>query len=197
MTKKYLVTGPTGSTGSKTVSFLLAAGVEVRAYVHRQDDRSAALSALGAEVVTGDLLDFEAVRSALEGTAGAYFVYPIKPGIHQATAYFAQAAKEAGISAIVNMSQISARREAKSHAAQDHWIAEQIFTGLVSLSPPCVLLYSRSGLCIGPIRSRPERCASRSELASMLPLPRRSGARHHQHSACTRSAQGQGVSAVR
>jgi NAD(P)H dehydrogenase (quinone) len=127
MTKKYLVTGPTGSTGSKTVNFLLAAGAEVRAYVHRQDDRSAALSALGVEVVTGDLLDFETVRSALEGTVGAYFVYPIKPGIHQATAYFAQAAKEAGISAIVNMSQISARREAKSHAAQDHWIAEQIF----------------------------------------------------------------------
>ncbi len=127
MTKKYLVTGPTGSTGSKTVKFLLAAGAGVRAYVHRQDERSAALSALGAELVTGDLLDFEAVRSALEGTVGAYFVYPIKPGIHQATAYFAQAAKQAGVSAIVNMSQISARREAKSHAAQDHWIAEQIF----------------------------------------------------------------------
>ncbi len=127
MTKRYLVTGPTGSTGSKTVKFLLAAGAEVRAYVHRQDERSAALSAMGAELVTGDLLDFEAVRSALEGTAGAYFVYPIKPGILQATAYFAQAAKEAGVSAVVNMSQISARREATSHAAQDHWIAEQIF----------------------------------------------------------------------
>lgn len=127
MTKKYLVTGPTGSTGSKTVKFLLAAGAEVRAYVHRQDERSEALSALGAELVTGDLLDFETVRNALEGTVGAYFVYPIKPGIHQATAYFAQAAKEAGVSSIVNMSQISARREAKSHAAQDHWIAEQIF----------------------------------------------------------------------
>src|SRR5260370_33999401 len=49
------------------------------------------------------------------------------PGISQATAYFVQAAKEAGVSAIENMPQISARREAKSHAAQDHWIAEQIF----------------------------------------------------------------------
>ncbi len=75
----------------------------------------------------GDLLDFEAVRAALEGTQGAYFVYPIMPGILQATAYFAQAAKEAGIATVVNMSQISARREAKSHAAQDHWISEQIF----------------------------------------------------------------------
>jgi len=88
---------------------------------------SAALAAQGADVVRGDLLDFEAVRSALEGAQGAYFVYPIRPGILQASAYFAQAAKEAGIEIVVNMSQISARREAKSHAAQDHWISEQVF----------------------------------------------------------------------
>jgi uncharacterized protein YbjT (DUF2867 family) len=78
-------------------------------------------------VVTGNLLDFEAVRNGLEGVQGAYFVYPIMPGLLQATAYFAQAAKEVELSAIVNMSQISARREARSHAAQDHWIAERIF----------------------------------------------------------------------
>jgi NAD(P)H dehydrogenase (quinone) len=126
MSNRYLISGATGSTGSKTVEFLLEAGVKVRAYVHRQDERSAALSALGAELVTGDLLDFEAVRRAMEEVKGAYFVYPIKPGILQATAYFAQAAKEAAVSAIVNMSQISARREAKSHAAQDHWISEQV-----------------------------------------------------------------------
>ena len=126
MSNQYVISGATGATGSKTVEFLLEAGVKVRAYVHRQDERSAALSALGAELVTGDLLDFEAVRRAMEGVKGAYFVYPIKPGILQATAYFAQAAKEAAVSAIVNMSQISARREAKSHAAQDHWISEQV-----------------------------------------------------------------------
>ena len=126
MSNQYLICGATGSTGSKTVAFLLEAGVKVRAYVHRHDERSAALSALGAELVTGDLLDFEAVRRAMEGVKGAYFVYPVKPGILQATAYFAQAAKEVAVSAIVNMSQISARREAKSHAAQDHWISEQV-----------------------------------------------------------------------
>jgi NAD(P)H dehydrogenase (quinone) len=127
MAKKFLVTGSTGSTGSKTVKFLIDAGAEVRAFVHREDERSAALAAQGAEIVSGDLLDFEAVRAALEGTQGAYFVYPIMPGILQATAYFAQAAKEVGIAIVVNMSQVSARREAKSHAAQDHWISEQIF----------------------------------------------------------------------
>ncbi|WP_263367860.1 NmrA family NAD(P)-binding protein [Edaphobacter bradus] len=127
MSKMFLVTGSTGSTGSKTVKFLLDTGVRVRAFVHNEDERSAALAAQGAEIVRGDLLDFEAVRSALEGAQGAYFVYPIRPGILQASAYFAQAAKEAGIEIVVNMSQISARREAKSHAAQNHWISEQVF----------------------------------------------------------------------
>jgi NAD(P)H dehydrogenase (quinone) len=44
----------------------------------------------------------------------------------EATAFFAQAALEQGVGAIVNMSQISARRIAKSHAAQNHWIAERL-----------------------------------------------------------------------
>src|SRR5579871_6281501 len=122
MSNQYLISGATGSTASKAVECLLQAGVKVRAFVHRQDERSAALSALGAELVTGDLLDFEAVRRAMEGVKGAYFVYPIKPGILQATAYFAQAAKEAGVDGIVNMSQKSAREDARSHAATDHWL---------------------------------------------------------------------------
>ncbi len=57
----------------------------------------------------------------------AYFVYPIRPGILQATAYFAQAAKSAGVDGIVNMSQKSAREDAKSHAATDHWLSERVF----------------------------------------------------------------------
>jgi uncharacterized protein YbjT (DUF2867 family) len=127
MSRTFLVTGATGSTGRATVRNLLDAGATVRAFTHREDDRSELLRKQGAQVVIGDLLDFEAVRSALDGVEGAYFVFPILPGILQATAYFAQAAKEANLKTVVNMSQISARREAKSHAAQDHWMAEQVF----------------------------------------------------------------------
>ena len=75
----------------------------------------------------GDFTDIDAIRAAMEGTRSAYFLYPIAPGILGAAAYFAQAAKEAGVTAIVNMSQISARRDSASHAAQDHWISERIF----------------------------------------------------------------------
>jgi NAD(P)H dehydrogenase (quinone) len=123
----FLITGATGNTGAPTVKNLLDAGRRVRAFVHRVDKRSDALAALGAEIVEGDLLDFQAVSSAMSGVSAAYFCYPIAPGtLLPATAIFAQAASEAGVGAVVNMSQISARREAKSHAAQQHWLAERL-----------------------------------------------------------------------
>jgi NAD(P)H dehydrogenase (quinone) len=124
---KVLVTGATGDTGRATVNELLARGHKVRALAHARDDRSKGLEERGVEVVYGDLLDFGQVRAALGGVERAYFVYPIRPGILQATAYFAQAAKEAGVEGIVNMSQKSAREDARSHAATDHWLSERLF----------------------------------------------------------------------
>src|ERR1700722_16577299 len=124
---KVLVTGATGDTGRATIEELLTRGHKVRALAHGRDNRSEKLREQGVEVVFGDLLDFGQVRSALDGVQRAYFVYPIRPGILQATAYFAQAAKEAGVDGIVNMSQKSAREDAKSHAATDHWLSERIF----------------------------------------------------------------------
>src|SRR5277367_4170539 len=111
--KKILITGAAGSTGKNTVRQLLSLQVPVRALVHKIDSRSEALGVEGAEIVEGDLSDFDSVNAALEGITGAYFVYPIQvPGILEATAFFAQAAIERGVGAIVNMSQITARRVA-------------------------------------------------------------------------------------
>src|SRR5277367_4376715 len=125
--KKILITGATGATGGHAIKRLLELNIPVRALVHQLDVRSERLSALGVEIVQGDLSDFEAVNGALKGITGAYFVFPIQiPGILDATAFFAQAALEQGVGAIVNMSQISARRIAKSHAARNHWIAERL-----------------------------------------------------------------------
>jgi NAD(P)H dehydrogenase (quinone) len=123
----FLITGATGNTAAPTVEILLEAGHRVRAFVHTVDERSDALAALGAEVVDGDLLDFHAVSSAMAGVDAAYFCYPIlTDGLLASTAFFAQAASEAGVGAVVNMSQISARRDATSHAAQQHWLAERL-----------------------------------------------------------------------
>jgi NAD(P)H dehydrogenase (quinone) len=124
---KVLVTAATGFTGGATVEEFLARGRHVRALAHREDARSKRLQELGAEVVFGDFLDLDAIRAAVQGVRRAYFCYPIRPGIIQATAYFAQAAKEAGIDGVVNMSQVCAREDAKSHAMYDHWLAERVF----------------------------------------------------------------------
>src|SRR5258708_28360380 len=125
--RTFLVGGATGDSGGATAEEMMARGHHVRALAHRQDERAKRLQGLGAEVVCGDFLNLGDVRAALLGVAGAYFCYPIRPGIIQATAIFAQAAKEAGVECVVNMSQISAREDAKSHAAQDHWLAERVF----------------------------------------------------------------------
>jgi NAD(P)H dehydrogenase (quinone) len=122
----FLITGATGNTGDTTVGLLLQRGQRVRAFVHRSDARSESLAADGAEIVVGDLLNFPAVSAALRGVTGAYFCYPIAPGLLEAIAIFAQAASEAGVKAVVNMSQISARREANSNSARQHWIGERL-----------------------------------------------------------------------
>ena len=122
-----LVSGATGFTGRKTVEILLEKDIPVRALVRTDDQRAKELRKLGAEVVIGDLLSLNDLRAALEGIETAYFVYPIAPGLIDATARFALAAQEAGVKSVVNMSQISARRVAKSNAALDHYTAERVF----------------------------------------------------------------------
>src|SRR5262249_50599309 len=88
--KTYLITGATGDTGSKAVRLLVEKGHTVKAFVHKRDGRSAKLAEIGAEVV-GDLLDFAAVRAALDRVDGAYFVCPTRWDAIQ-VAYFTSAA---------------------------------------------------------------------------------------------------------
>ena len=149
--EEILVTAATGETGRYTVQRLVVKGHAVRALVRREDERSDALRSAGAKVVVGDLLEHDDAIRATAGTTAAYFCYPIRPGLIQATAYFADAAKRAGLEAVVNLSQISARENSKSHAARDHWIAERVFdwsgVPVVHLRPTFFaqwLLYPRS-----------------------------------------------------
>src|SRR5260370_13638761 len=133
-----LVSGATGNTGGAGVEQLLARGREVRALAHGEDARSKRLQELGAEVVFGDFLDLDAIRAAVQGVQHAYFCYPIRPGIIQATNLLRSGREEAGIDGVVNISQISARADAKSHAMCDHWLAERVFDW--------------SGLTVAPLR---------------------------------------------
>jgi uncharacterized protein YbjT (DUF2867 family) len=127
MKRKVLITGATGDTGRAAVKEALALGLDVRAMVHGKDERSSALEKLGAEVVLGDLLEINTIRAAMEGVDAAYFCWPVKPGLIHATVNFAQAAKEAGVSTVINLSQRSANRDSTSDSCRDSFIAEQVF----------------------------------------------------------------------
>ncbi|HVW96173.1 MAG TPA: NAD(P)-dependent oxidoreductase [Mucilaginibacter sp.] len=63
---KILVTGATGKVGSRFVPRLLAKGYSVRILV-RNAAKAATLTALGAEVVTGDLFDADSLKPAVSG----------------------------------------------------------------------------------------------------------------------------------
>ncbi|MFJ9033815.1 NmrA family NAD(P)-binding protein [Streptomyces sp. NPDC102274] len=122
----FLITGATGKTGAATVKLLLERGYRVRALVHREDERSRELAETGAEIAVSDLHDLDGVTAAVQGVTGAYLCHPILPGLIEATTYFAQAATEAGVRSVVDMSQISARRQAGSEAARQHWLCERL-----------------------------------------------------------------------
>jgi NAD(P)H dehydrogenase (quinone) len=127
MSAKVLISGATGDTGRAAVRESLTLGLDVRAMAHGSDSRSETLKILGAELVTGDLLEVDTVRAAMKGVGAAYFVWPVKEGLIQAAVNFVQAAKEAGVATVINLSQRSADRHSKSWSCRDSFIAEQVF----------------------------------------------------------------------
>src|SRR5690348_767343 len=132
-TGSILVTGAAGQLGSvgRTVTgLLLARGFPVRAMVRRDDDRAASLRALGAEVVIGDLLEPDDVYRVVSGCRRVYFGMSVSSGYLEATVTIAAVAREAGVSALVNMSQMtvsemSIRNTTPSHQQRQHWLGEQ------------------------------------------------------------------------
>ena len=128
MTKPLiLVTGSTGKTGTPVVKQLLKRGYPVRAFVHRLDERSQRLSELGAEVVAGDFRNLQTVRNAMKGVKRVYFCYPPQGDrLLEAATNVAIAARDEGIRGLANMSQITARKHAKSPLAFQHWQSEQV-----------------------------------------------------------------------
>src|SRR5580704_5574109 len=89
----YLLTGVTGATGGAAARELRKQGRRVRGLVHKDDARAEALRTLGVETIVGDLLDLDSIRRAMEGVAGAYFVYQIQnDGLIEAAAFAAGSA---------------------------------------------------------------------------------------------------------
>lgn len=124
---RILVTGAAGKTAAFVVEQLLERGFPVRAFVRRNDERSARLKGLGAEVAQGDFHQLSSVRAAMAGVERVYFCYPPAEGLLEATSNVATAARDEGVEAVVNLSQVTARENAASRLSRQHWLGEQIF----------------------------------------------------------------------
>src|SRR5437763_8520826 len=122
--------GHLGAVGRTVTGLLLDRGLPVRALVRREDDRAAALRAAGAEVVVGDLLEPADVYRVVSGCRRIYFGMSVSPGYLEATVTMAAVARELGVSALVNMSQMtvsqmSIQNTTPSHQQRQHWLGEQ------------------------------------------------------------------------
>jgi uncharacterized protein YbjT (DUF2867 family) len=146
-----LVTGAAGKLGAigRTVTgLLLEHGLPVRAMVRREDERAEALRAAGAELVVGDLLEPADVLRAVTGTRRIYFGMSVSAGYLEASVLMATVAREAGIEALVNMSQMTVSQMSLDHMTpspqqRQHWLSEQAlaWSGLpVVTIRPTVLL---------------------------------------------------------
>src|SRR5882757_1336581 len=128
-----LVTGAAGQLGAvgRTVcGLLLDRGLPVRAMVRREDDRAAALRAVGAEVVVGDLLEPADVHRVVSGCRRVYFGMSVSAGYMEATVTMAAVARELGVEALVNMSQMTVSQMSLQHTTsspqqRQHWLSEQ------------------------------------------------------------------------
>ena len=121
-----------GGVGRAVFEQLRAQDVPVRFLVRRQDERTAELKGLGAEVVVGDLIRPETVAAALQGVTRMFFAMAVSPDHLLAATVVAAVAKEYGkLEALVDLSQMTvsqmtATSIAESHQQRLHWLAEQV-----------------------------------------------------------------------
>jgi NAD(P)H dehydrogenase (quinone) len=130
-----LVTGAAGlvgGVGRAVVERLRNRDLPVRAFVHREDERAAALRATGAEVVVGDLTVPVDVVRAMKGCRRVYFGMSVSAPYLEATVIAAAAARECGgIEAFVNISQMTVSQMSLTNMTdsaqqRQHWLAEQV-----------------------------------------------------------------------
>jgi uncharacterized protein YbjT (DUF2867 family) len=130
--------------------------------VRREDERAASLRAAGAEVVAGDLLEPGDVYRVVSGCGRVYFGMSVSAGYLEASVTMAAAAREAGVNALVNMSQMtvsemSIQNTTPSHQQRQHWLSEQAFawSGLpVVTIRPTMFLESLVQLAAASVRDR-------------------------------------------
>jgi uncharacterized protein YbjT (DUF2867 family) len=119
--------GQQGKTGRRVSELLLARGIPVRALVREMDERADTLRALGADVIEGDLLDYQSIERAVRGVSTVYFAYPVQPGLLQATAIMADAARKAGVTRLIDMVMLVSSPDAPTPRMRENYLSEQVF----------------------------------------------------------------------
>jgi uncharacterized protein YbjT (DUF2867 family) len=119
--------GQQGKTGRRVTELLRARGVPVRAMVRTLDERAEYLRGLGAEVVVGDFLDFGSIQDAVDGVSTVYFAYPVQEGLLDATVNMAVAARNAGVTRLVDMVMLVSTPDAPTPRLRENYLSEQVF----------------------------------------------------------------------
>src|SRR6202045_4796000 len=154
--------GQLGAVGRTVTGLLLERGLRVRAMVRREDDRAAALRAASAQVVVGDLLEPGDVYRVVSGCSRVYFGMSVSAGYLEASVTMAAVAREVGVDALVNMSQMtvsqmSIQNTTSSGQQRQHWLSEQAlaWSGLpVVTIRPTMFLESFFQLAAPTVRAR-------------------------------------------
>ena len=129
-----LVTGANGFVGSHLVARLRKDGIAVRALV-RNPSRAGRLTALGVEIVPGDISDTASLEAAASGCDRViHIVGIIQEGkgftfrsVHvDGTRNVLDAAKKAGVKQFFHQSALGTREDAKSQYHRTKWEAEKL-----------------------------------------------------------------------
>ena len=105
MKPKILITSATGKTSSETTKQLLNEGYLVRILVRSRNEKAIALEKLGAEIIIGNLDDYDQVSQALNGINRVYYCYPMTKGMPECVNLFIQSAKVQKVASVIFMGQ--------------------------------------------------------------------------------------------
>jgi NAD(P)H dehydrogenase (quinone) len=120
-----LVTGGTGNVGRQALQSLLGVrGLKVRALV-RDPGKTQWISALGGEIVQGDLDDTASVARALRDVKTLLFISPPSARSAEQANPVVTLAKQAGVQKIVRLSAIKASEDGPTDNTRQHALTER------------------------------------------------------------------------
>ena len=129
-----LVTGATGKIGGAVAAELKARGAHVRALVRKDDARSQRLREAGIEIALADPYDPQQLLDAMRGVQRGFYLPPYDPYMIQGATAFSVAARQAGLEAVVGLSQWLANPAHPSLLTRQHWLVDRMFESLPGIA---------------------------------------------------------------